>query len=77
MSHYFDVFTGKIGSCLSRNVGMIWWFWVSLPSIGRRHKGEFAMRAELHSGNSVKKCWRKCIVSEGAYFEGDEINLDD
>lgn len=21
--------------------------------------------------------WRKCIVSKGAYFEGDKINLDE
>ena len=33
---------------------------------------------------SFKKCfdglivrWKKCIASEGAYFEGDIINLDD
>ena len=42
-------------------------------------------RRELKSipGNAFKKCfddwvirWHKCIISEGASFEGDEINLD-
>ena len=23
-----------------------------------------------------KKCWHKCIISGGDYFEGDEIDLD-
>ena len=33
--------------------------------------------------NAFKKCfdewiirWHKCIISRGAYFEGDKINLD-
>ena len=43
-------------------------------------------RRELNSipETAFKKCfddwiirWRKCIVSEGAYFEGDKINLDE
>lgn len=34
--------------------------------------------------NAFEKCfddwvtrWHKCIISEGAYFEGDKINLDE
>ena len=34
--------------------------------------------------NAFKKCfddliirWHKCIISRGAYFEGDKINLDE
>ena len=23
-----------------------------------------------------KKCWHKCIISEGGYFEGDKIDID-
>ena len=42
-------------------------------------------RRELKSipENAFKKCfddwiirWHKCIISGGAYFEGDKINLD-
>ena len=42
-------------------------------------------RRELKSipVNAFKKCfdgwiirWHKCIISGGAYFEGDKINLD-
>ena len=36
------------------------------------------------SENSFKKCfddwiirWHNCIISGGAYFEGDKINLDE
>ena len=44
------------------------------------------LRRELKSipENAFKKCfddwiirWHKCIISGGAYFEGDKINLDD
>ena len=24
-----------------------------------------------------KKCWHKCIISEGDYFEGDNIGIDE
>ena len=43
-------------------------------------------RRELKSipENAFKKCindwiirWHECIISEGAYFEGDKINLDE
>jgi hypothetical protein len=41
-------------------------------------------RTVFNSGNSFKKCfddgiirWRKCMVSEGIFFEGHKINLDE
>jgi [histone H3]-lysine36 N-dimethyltransferase SETMAR len=49
-----------------------------------KDKGEFT--AELNSipETALKKClddwisrWRKCIIFEGTYFEGDKINLDE
>jgi hypothetical protein len=54
-------------------------------SIGTRHKQK-NLRRKLNSiqETAFKKCfnvwiirWRKCIVSEEAYFEGDKINLDE
>ena len=45
-------------------------------SVDRRHKREFAARTEVDSGKCVIIRWHKCIISEGVYFDGDEINLD-
>ena len=41
-------------------------------------------KLKLISENAFKQCfddwiirWHKCIIPEGAYFEGDKINLDE
>ena len=49
-------------------------------SVDRRHKREFAARTEVDSGKCFDDWiirWHKYIISGGAYFEGDKINLDE
>lgn len=60
---------------------------LKLPLRGTRFQSiKENSRRELKSipKNAFKKCfddwiirWHKCIISEGAYFEGDTINLDE
>ena len=63
---------------------------LKLPIRGTRFQSiediEENSRRELKSipENAFKKCfddwiirWHKCIISGGAYFEGDKINLDE
>ena len=47
-------------------------------------KKNFRQKLNSIPKNSFKKCfddwiicWHKCIISLGAYFEGDTINLDE
>ena len=53
-------------------------------SVDRRHKKELRQELKSIPENTFKKCfddwiirWRKCIISERAYFEGNKINLNE
>ncbi|CAK9818879.1 hypothetical protein ANTQUA_LOCUS9953 [Anthophora quadrimaculata] len=63
---------------------------LKLPLRGRRFESIEAIKEnsqkELKAlpSSAFKKCfeewekrWRMCIASDGAYFEGDKINLED
>ncbi|XP_076661839.1 LOW QUALITY PROTEIN: protein GVQW3-like [Halictus rubicundus] len=63
---------------------------LKLPLWGRRFESIEAIKENSHKelkappSSAFKKCfedwekrWRMCIASDGAYFEGDKINLDD
>ncbi|CAK9804005.1 Mariner Mos1 transposase [Anthophora plagiata] len=63
---------------------------LKLPLRGRRFESIEAIKQNSQKElkalpfSAFKKCfedwekrWRMCIVSDGAYFEGDKINLDD
>ena len=53
-------------------------------SVDMRHKRESRRELKSIPRNAFEKCfddwiirWHKCIISGGAYFEGDKINLDE